>query len=90
MSNIILLSKDEAIEYIEKCRENNVDILGFDVFLVYEDERIHPFLEYSKDYSDSYHNNSSRNWDIAINDINEANIINNRFVYEVVEKGFAY
>jgi len=90
MSNIILLSKDEAIEYIEKCRENNIDILGFDVFLVYEDERIQPFLEYSKDYSDSYHNNRSRNWDIAINDINEANKINNKFVYEVVEKSFAY
>lgn len=51
--NMILYKHDVAIEYVEKCRDENVVLLGFDGFYLWG-KKIQPSMEHSIDFTLSY------------------------------------
>jgi hypothetical protein len=46
-----ILSKANAIEFIEQCQKESIGILGFDGFFLREKGAIQPSMEHSRDYS---------------------------------------
>ena len=49
-SNILLFSKENALEFIDECRKRNIVILGIDGFYLTE-KTIQPSMDNSIDYS---------------------------------------
>ena len=51
----LLLPAPVALEFLVACRENGVEILGFDAFNLLSDDRIQPIMEDSLDLSAEPH-----------------------------------
>lgn len=80
-NNLFLYKKDDALVVIERCKQQNVWILGIDSFLISGDY-IQPFLEYSSDYSNLDKKNDV--WKVASQFIADMIKKNNELVFEIV------
>ena len=49
--NTLLLAPSVALEYLKSCRENGVQVLGFDAFRLLPGRRIQPIMDDSLDLS---------------------------------------
>ena len=51
-NNMMLLSKENALAFIQACKGHNITILGIDGFYLYDD-KIQPSMENSVDFTSS-------------------------------------
>jgi hypothetical protein len=49
--NMLLLAPSVALEYLKSCRENGVQLLGFDAFRLLPGSRVQPIMDDSLDLS---------------------------------------
>ena len=75
-NGILLFTKENAITYVNICRENSVKILGIDSFLVFND-----FIQPSLENSIDFHNTDKNIYDLATDFILERS---DCFFFEVV------
>ena len=82
----IIFLKAIAIEFVEACRRESIEILGIDGFLLHPNNRIQPFQEYSIDFSSkSYPKKVEFNcWDEAKMFLQNQS---NEFYFEIVCDG---
>jgi hypothetical protein len=64
----ILIAKEQSLKVGEALISSNIQILGFDAFKLYSNNKIQPFMQFSKDYSASTHKRFSKPPDL-LNDL---------------------
>jgi hypothetical protein len=79
----VVFSREVAIEFVEACRKESIEIFGIDGFLLHPNNGIQPFMEYSIDFSStSYPKKIDFNcWDEAIMFLQRQS---NEFHFEIV------
>ena len=79
----VVFPMDIAIEFVEACQCESIEILGIDGFFLHPNNRIQQFQEYSIDYtSKSYLKKDNFNcWNEAINFLKKQS---NEFYFEIV------
>ena len=72
----------DAIEFIELCKKNDIQVYGLDAFTI-DGNGIQPFMEYSANFSGT---DKKIGWEKALEHL--ANKRNSRFLFEIIYDGY--